>query len=169
MYIKRKYQVGGVVYTPYLAAQAGSPQESTSSGGTSSSSSSSPDKISGTVKKEIIDLLKENGMPSDVDTLLAYANKFLNKSSSLSSYTIFGGESDDYDLSDVIKIQKLVNDVKYNNGLRNEAVKQVTSQSAGSEVAISADGRIYVETEKGLELVKPEDYEGGALTNDRLL
>ena len=167
MYIKRKYQVGGVVYTPYLPAQAGSPQESASSGGTSSSSS--PDKISGTIKGEIAKILQENGMPSDVSTLIDYANNFLMRSKSLSNYSIFGGEDDDYDLSDLTKIQKLVNEVKYNNGLRNEAVKQVTSQAAGSEVAVSADGRIYVETEEGLQLVKPEDYEGGALTNDRLL
>ena len=59
MYIKRKYQVGGVVYTPYLPAQAGSPQESTSTSGGTTSSGSSPEKITGTVKKEIIDLFEK--------------------------------------------------------------------------------------------------------------
>lgn len=162
--------MGGVVYTPYLPAQAGSLQESTSttSGGTASSGSS-PEKISGTIKKEIIDLLKENGMPSDVNTLLKEANAFLNKSQSLSNYSIFGGKSDDYDLSDLIKIQQLVNDVKYNNGLRDEAVKQITKEAAGSEVAINSKGQMYVTTKDGIKLVDPEDYEGGALTNDELL
>ncbi len=161
--------MGGVVYTPYLPAQAGSSQASatTSSGGTSSSSS--PEKISGTIKKEIIDLLKQNGLPSDVQVLLSEASKFLEKSSALSNYSIFGGEDDDYSLSDLIKIQKLVNDVKYNDGLRNEAIKQVTKEAAGSEVAINSKGQMYIKTDEGIKLINPEDYKGGALTNDELL
>ena len=161
--------MGGVVYTPYLPAQAGSSQASatTSSGGTSSSSS--PEKISGTIKKEIIDLLKANGMPSDVSKLIDVANGFLLKSKVLSNYSIFGGEDEDYDLSDLMKVQQLVNDVKYNNDLRNEAVKQITKEAAGSEVAINSKGQMYVMTKDGIKLVDPEDYEGGALTNDELL
>ena len=161
--------MGGVVYTPYLPAQAGSSQASatTSSGGTSSSSS--PDKISGTIKKEIIDLLKANGMPSDVQMLLTAADNFLSKSSALSNYSIFGGTDDDYSLSDLVKIQKLVNDVKYNDGLRKTAAQQITSENAGSEVAVNSKGQIYVKTNEGIKLVDPEDYEGGALTNDELL
>lgn len=173
MYIKRKYQVGGVVYTPYLPAQAGSLQESTSatSGGTASSGSS-PEKITGTVKKEIIDLLKENGMPSDVSTLLNAANTFLTKSRSLSNYSIFGGEDEDYDLSDLMKIQQLVNDVKYNNNLRDKAVQQMTSEAAGSEVAITSTGQMYVRTENGIERINPGEYDPekhNVLTNDELL
>ena len=170
MYIKRKYQVGGVVYTPYLPAQAGSPQESASSGGTSSSSS--PEKISGTMKAEIVNLLKQNGMPSDVEVLLQNADTFLSKSRNLSRYTIFGGQDEDYTLSDLINIQKLVNDVKYNDGLRNEAVKQITAENAGSEVAISSNGKMYVMTEDGIKRIDPEDYDRSkhqALTNDQLL
>ena len=162
--------MGGVVYTPYLPAQAGSLQESTSttSGGTASSGSS-PEKISGTIKKEIIDLLKANGMPSDVSKLIDVANGFLLKSKALSNYSIFGGEDEDYDLSDLMKVQQLVNDVKYNNDLRNEAVKQITKEAAGSEVAINSKGQMYIMTKDGIKLVDPEDYEGGALTNDELL
>lgn len=173
MYIKRKYQVGGVVYTPYLPAQAGSPQESTSTSGGTTSSGSSPEKITGTVKKEIIDLLKENGMPSDVSTLLNAANTFLNKSKSLSNYSIFGGEDEDYDLSDLMKIQQLVNDVKYNNNLRDKAVQQMTSEAAGSEVAVTSTGLMYAFNKDGqIERIKPTEYDPEkyrALTNDELL
>lgn len=173
MYIKRKYQVGGVVYTPYLPAQAGSPQESASSGGTSSSSS--PEKISGTVKKEIIDLLKENGMPSDVQVLLKNADAFLSKSKNLSKYTIFGGNDEDYTLSDLIKVQQLVNDVKYNNELRKSAAAQVIKEAAGSEVAINSRGYLYVIGEDGnIKNITPKDYAENRdkyqpLTNDELL
>lgn len=172
MYIKRKYQVGGVVYTPYLPAQAGSPQESTSTSGGTTSSGSSPDKISGTIKKEIIDLLKANGMPSDVSTLIDTANGFLLKSRALSNYSIFGGEDEDYDLSDLMKVQQLVNDVKYNNNLRDKAVQQMTSEAAGSEIAITSSGQMYVRSNKGIERVNPNEYDPEkhrALTNDELL
>lgn len=166
--------MGGVVYTPYLPAQAGSSQESASpSGGTSSSSS--PEKITGTVKKEIIDLLKENGMPSDVQVLLQNADTFLSKSRNLSNYTIFGGEDEDYSLSDLIKIQQLVNDVKYNDGLRKEAINQVTKEAAGSEVAINSRGYLYVIGEDGnIKNITPGEYSENRdkyqpLTNDELL
>lgn len=174
MYLKRKYQVGGVAYTPYLPAQTGSPQESTStSGGTSKSSS--PEKISGTIKGEIVDLLKENGIPSDVSVFLSAANTFLNNSKNLSSKSIFGGDDDDYDISDLIKIQQLVNDVKYNNNLRNKAVEQVTKENAGSEVAVTDRGQIYVQNEDGkIVKITPKEYKENAetyipLTNDQLL
>ena len=173
MYIKRKYQVGGVVYTPYLPAQAGSPQESTSTSGGTTSSGSSPEKISGTIKKEIIDLLKANGMPSDVSTLIDTANGFLLKSRALSNYSIFGGEDEDYDLSDLMKVQQLVNDVKYNNDLRDKAVQQMTSEAAGSEVAVTSTGLMYAFNKDGqIERIKPTEYDPEkyrALTNDELL
>lgn len=161
------------MYTPYLPAQAGSPQEGTVATGGTTSSGSSPEKITGTIKKEIIDLLKENGLPSDVSTLLSAANTFLSKSTGLSNYTIFGGEDDDYDLSDLMKIQQLVNDVKYNNNLRNGAVQQITKEAAGSEVAVSSRGEMYVLDKDGnLTTVNPTEYSDDkyqALTNDQLL
>lgn len=161
------------MYTPYLPAQAGSPQEGTVATGGTTSSGSSPEKITGAIKKEIIGLLKENGLPSDVSTLLSAANTFLSKSTGLSNYTIFGGEDDDYDLSDLMKIQQLVNDVKYNNNLRNGAVQQITKEAAGSEVAVSSRGEMYVLDKDGnLTTVNPTEYSDDkyqALTNDQLL
>lgn len=173
MYLKRKYQVGGIAYTPYLPAQAGSPQGSASSGATTSSSSS-PEKISGTIKKEIIDLLKANGLPSDVSVLLSTADNFLSRSQSLSLTSLFGGEDEDYSLTDLIKVQQLVNDVKYNNGIRNEAVKQLAKEAAGSEVAVTADGKLYVYGEDGLSTITTKEYSENKdkynpLTNNQLL
>lgn len=154
MYLKnRKFQVGGVVYTPFLPAQAGSPQQTTSTG---SSTSSSSEKISGTMKKEVIDMLKENGIPSDVDSFLTQAQSFLNKSTHLSS-SLFG-DSDDYDLSDLIQLQSLANRVKFNKALYDNATKQLTEQFAWSEVAIDNRGLMYAYGEDGMTKINPSEY-----------
>lgn len=175
MYIKRKYQVGGIAYTPYLPAQAGSPQESASTATAGSSSGSKSEKISGTIKGEIVKLLQENGIPSDVSVFLKYADNFLAKSQTLSQFSLFGGNNDDYDMSDLIRVQQLVNDVKYNKELRDEAVKHVTSESAGSEVAITDSGYIYAfNSDKKLTKITPKEYSENKdnyqiLTNSQLM
>jgi hypothetical protein len=102
----KSYQVGGVVYSPFGPSQQ--VQQTTSS----SDSASKAEKISGTMKEEVIKILKENGIPSDVDAFLNKANSFLNSSTALSSKSLFGGTDDDYDLSDLITIQKMANDVR---------------------------------------------------------
>lgn len=175
MYLKRKYQVGGVVYTPYLPAQAGTAQGTTSTSA-SSSTSSTPEKISGTMKKEVIDILKENGIPSDVDQFLQYANNFLDKSKNLSSYSLFGGNDDDYDMSDLIKVQSLANKVKFNKALYDKANENLTKQYAWSEVALTDKGQMYVyDTEKGeVTKIDPSTYHENsdkyqALTNSDVL
>ena len=72
--MKRIYQSGGVVsYTPFI------PNSGTASTASSSRSTEKQDKITGTLQKEIVDVLKENGIQSDVDTFLSQANAFLNK------------------------------------------------------------------------------------------
>ena len=175
MYIKRKYQVGGIAYTPYLPAQTGSPQTSATAATTTGSSSSSSDKISGTMKKEIVDLLKENGIPSDVSVFLNTANRLLANSQSLSQLSIFGGDREDYDISDLIKVQQLVNNVKYNKGLRDEAANRIASESAGSEVAVSNSGELYVFNSDGkLTTVSAKEYADNkdnyqVLTNSQLM
>lgn len=175
MYIKRKYQVGGIAYTPYLPAQAGSPQESASTATAGSSSGSKSEKISGTIKGEIVKLLQENGIPSDVSVFLKYADNFLAKSQTLSQFSLFGGNNDDYDMSDLIRVQQLVNDVKYNKELRDEAVEHVTNESAGSEVAITDSGYIYAfNSDKKLTKITPKEYSENKdnyqiLTNSQLM
>ena len=172
MYLKRKYQVGGIAYTPYLPAQAGSPQETTSSSGTSSGKT---EKITGTFKKEIIDLLKEQGIPSDATVFLNAAEKLLVKSKSLSNFSLFGGTNDDYDMSDLIKVQKLANDLKYNKTLEGEAIKQVTKEAAGSEVALTDTGHLYVQDKDGnLKRISSSEYVKNRdsyipLTNNQLM
>jgi cytochrome c556 len=121
----RRYEVGGITYTPFVPTQAVSSGAASSSG-----SSDSSDKISGTVKKEIIDILKENGIPSDVESFLQSAQTLLDKSKHLTAYSPFGGDSDDYDMSDIIRIQSLANRVKFNKTQYDNATKRLTDEYA---------------------------------------
>lgn len=164
----KSYQVGGVVYTPF-----GPSQQTTSS----STSDTKTEKITGTMKKEIIDVLKENGIPSDVDKFLSIANSFLNKSTSLSNMSLFGGTDDDYDLSDLIQIQKLANDVRWNKGLYDNAVKNLDTENAWGEIALDSRGYMYVANKDGnIETISAHEYYKGldsgkyqAITNEQLM
>ena len=160
----KSYQVGGIVYTPFSPQQS---QQTTTSSGTTS------EKISGTMKKEIIDILKENGIPSDVDAFLNKANEFLNGSMSLSGKSLFGGTDDDYDLSDLITIQKMANDVRWNKGLYDNAIQNLDSENAWGEVALDSRGYMYVADEDGnISTVDPTKYDRTkqiALTNEQML
>lgn len=151
MYLSRKYLVGGVTYTPYLPATAGGPEQRAAS--TAASTASSKEDP---IKKEIIGILKENGIPSDVDYFLQQANSFLTSSSHLSTSKLFGGE-DEYDLSDLIKIQSLANRVKFNKELYNNAAKRLTDENAWAEVAVDNKGLMYVLSEEGLTKVTPSE------------
>lgn len=159
----KSYQVGGIVYTPF------SPQSQTQ---TTSSGTSTSEKISGTMKKEIIDVLKENGIPSDVDAFLNKANEFLNGSMSLSSKSLFGGTDDDYNLSDLITIQKMANDVKWNKGLYDNAVKNLDAENAWGEVAMDSRGYMYVYEDGNVKTIAPTKFDSSkqvALTNEEML
>lgn len=42
--------------------------------------------------KEIMDQLKEDGLPADVEQVLNYAARYLDKSSHLTDMSLFGGK-----------------------------------------------------------------------------
>ena len=166
--MKRIYQSGGVVsYTPFI------PNSGTASIG-SSGSTEKQDKITGTLQKEIVDVLKENGIQSDVDTFLSQANAFLNKSQHLSSMSLFGGSSDDYSMTDLIQVLSMANRVKQNKAYYDTAANRLKEQDAWNEVAVSTDGKIYVYSEEGLRTVSADEFHKNrdkyqALTNSQVL
>jgi hypothetical protein len=122
--MKRIYQSGGVVsYTPFI------PNSGTASTG-SSGSTEKQDKITGTLQKEIVDVLKENGIQSDVDTFLSTANAFLNKSQHLSAMSLFGGSSNDYSMTDLIQVLSMANRVKQNKAYYDTAADRLKEQDA---------------------------------------
>ena len=156
-----RYQGGGIIYTPLIAKQE------------QSSGTSSSEKISGTIKKEIIDILKENGIPSDVDAFLNKANEFLSNSTSLSSKSLFGGTDNDYSMSDLITIQKMANDVKWNKSRYDEAIKNLDAENAWGEVALDSRGYMYVSDKDGnITTVDPSKFDREnqfVLTNEQML
>ena len=175
--MKRKsYQVGGVVYTPFVPNQAQTTTGTSVGSSTTKSSDSSDGKLTG-IKKEIVDILKSNGIPSDVDMFLTKANSFLANSTSLSGMSLFGGTNDDYDLSDLVKIQKMANDVKWNKDRHEKAVANLDDEDAWGEVALDSRGYMYVKDQDGnLTTVSASEYAKGyddkkymAVTNEQLL
>lgn len=137
------------------------------------SASNGPEKISGTIKKEIIDILKESGIQSDVDAFLNKANSFLNNSISLSSKSLFGGTDDDYSMSDLITIQQMANSVKFNKTKWDSAVKNLDEQNAWGDIAIDSRGYMYVSDSEGnVTAVDPSKFDPSkqqALTNEQML
>lgn len=139
----------------------------------SNSSSNTAEKISGTVKKEIIDILKESGIPSDVNLFLTKANNFLKNSTSLSNMSLFGGTNSDYDISHLIVIQQMANDIKFNKAKFDSAEKNLNDQEAWGDIALDSRGYMYViNTDGNIETVRPENFDiekQQALTNQQIL
>lgn len=165
----KSHQVGGIVYSPF--GPSTQQQAAVAAGGSSSGSTS--EKISGTIKKEIIDILKKNGIPSDVDAFLTAANDFLGKSTSLSSMSLFGGTDDDYSMSDLITIQKMANDVAWNKNQYDKAIANLDSENAWGEIAMDSRGYMYVaDSEGNITTVNPNKFDPEkyqALTNEQVL
>ena len=105
-----KKQSGGIIYTPFVPSYTDSEAESSSS-----SSSSDVGKI-GDVQKEIMDVLQENGLPSDVDYFMQTATSFLRRAE------ITG----DWSMADFTRIQSLANRVAHNKTLYDSATQHLT-------------------------------------------
>lgn len=165
----RRYQTGGIYYTPFSrdsAIQQGS-QPSTST-------SSSDNKEEQLIQKEIINVLKENGLPNDVDYFLSKADTFLRKSQNLGQ--LFSTDTNtSYDMSDLIRLQSLANRIKHNNTLHEQASKQIISEGSGSEAAITNTGNLYViDEEEGVKTIDLNTYHKNPnkyniLTNSELI
>lgn len=151
--MKIKYQSGGVVsYTPFIP-QSGAINQSPGV------EQSKQEKITGTLQKEIIDVLKENGIQNDVDAFLSQANAFLDKSKNLSSVSLFGGENPDYTMTDLIGVLSMANRVKENKNQYNTAVTRLKDEDAGQEVALTSNGQVYVyNKDEGLKTISSSDY-----------
>ena len=166
MRIKR-YQLGGIYYTPFFGNES-TPQA------TSKSTKSTEDKEEQLIQKEIISVLKENGLQNDVDYFLKKANNMLQNSFSFG--TAFGEQSSSYDMSDLIRVMSLANRVRRNYSDFANAAKQVQTEGAGSEVAVTDRGALYVfdNKERKVKTMSAQGYHDDreryvALTNSELL
>ena len=150
---KIKLQAGGVIsYTPFIP----------NAGVTSSSNTTTEtkkDKITGTLQKEIVDILKQNGIPSDVNAFLAKANSYLSQSQSLSDMSIFGGTNDDYSMSQLMHIQSMANEVKFNHETYKEAAANLGDENAWGDLALNERGQLYVlNKDAELKQISISDY-----------
>lgn len=151
----RKYQAGAIIYTPTpTGGQATSTQESASS----SSASEKPEKITGTMLKEIMDQLKEDGLPADVEQVLNYAARYLDKSSHLTDMSLFGGKDTEYNIKDWINITKLVKEAKWNKELYDDASDKLKEEDAWNDVATDTNGKIWLSDGKNLSKVSVSEY-----------
>lgn len=155
-----KKQSGGIIYTPFVPSYTDSEAESSSS----SSSSSDVGKI-GDVQKEIMDVLQENGLPSDVDYFMQTANRFLRKAEITGNWS----------MSDFTRIQSLANRVAHNKTLYDSATQHLTETGNWNEIALDNKGQMYVVDKDGnLDTISPLEYYKNknnyqALTNNDIL
>lgn len=159
-----KRQTGGVVYNPFMGNTA-SPQAVTQP-------SNEKDDSGDEIQKAIIKVLEQNGVPNDVNAFLAQARKLMAKR----DFSLFSNGSDSYDMSDLIRLHSLANQIKWNSESANQAESQVINERAGSDVAINSDGNMYIwdDETKGIKLISPNTYAKNRnqyrpLTNNDLL
>lgn len=151
----RKYQAGAIIYTP---TPTGGQATSTQASASSSSASEKPEKITGTMLKEIMDQLKEDGLPADVEQILNYAARYLDKSSHLTDMSLFGGKDTEYNIKDWINITKLVKEAKWNKELYDDASDKLKAEDAWNDVAIDTNGKIWLSNGKNLSKVSVSEY-----------
>jgi argininosuccinate synthase len=111
----KKHQAGGIYYTPFFRESLQQGQQAAASQTTSKSGDSTANQI----EKEMISVLKENGLPSDVDYFLSQSEKFLNKANE------FGFQDSGYGITDLIRLQSLANKVKHNKELHTDAIDRI--------------------------------------------
>ena len=151
----RKYQAGAIIYTP---TPTGGQATSTQTSASSSSASEKPEKITGTMLKEIMDQLKEDGLPADVEQVLNYAARYLDKSSHLTDMSLFGGKDTEYNIKDWINITKLVKEAKWNKELYDDASDKLKEEDAWNDVATDTNGKIWLSDGKNLSKVSVSEY-----------
>lgn len=151
----RKYQAGAIIYTP---TPTGGQATSTQASASSSSASEKPEKITGTMLKEIMDQLKEDGLPADVEHVLNYAARYLDKSSHLTDMSLFGGKDTEYDIKDWINITKLVKEAKWNKELYDDASDKLKAEDAWNDVATDTNGKIWLSNGTNLSKVNVSEY-----------
>ena len=155
----KKYQSGGIVYLPTVNQMGAAQQTAASSG------SNDTEKVPG-FTKEIISLIKENGLDSDVTVFLKKVQKTLDLANDPTGENL--------SLKEILKIQREANRVKQNYESYKTAENSLESQDAWAEPATTARGWLYVQDGESGEIktINPNDYDPSkytALTNQDLM
>lgn len=153
----KEYQSGGIIYTPFITSRSASQPIPVT--GTPTTSTKKTSSGADAIQKEIIDVLKENGLQNDVNEFLDKANSFLNSSRNLSTMSLFGGKEDEYTMSHLIGILQLANGVKRNKGQYDNAITRLRSEKAEHEAAMTSSGDLYVIDENNkMQTISASDY-----------
>lgn len=157
----KTHQSGGIVYLPTVNRVEGA----ATTGTASSSSSSGDSKVPG-FAKEMIALIKENGLNSDVSVFLNRLDKMLVRANDPTGENL--------SMRDILQAQQLANSVKQNYASYKTAEQSLESQDAWAEPATSARGWLYVidNESKKVSTVAPTDFDPNKqtpLTNQDLM
>ena len=156
----KTYQGGGIVYLPTVNQMGAAHNTAASSG-----SSESAGKVPG-FSKELIDLIKENCIDSDVTVFLNRVQKTLDLANDPTGENL--------SLKEILKIQRDANKVKQNLAAYKTAEQSLESQDAWAEPATTARGWLYIQdAETGkIKTINPSEYDPSkqvALTNQDLM
>lgn len=156
----RMYSGGGPTYLP-TANQIGA------AGKAASADSETSSKVPG-FTKELINLVKENGLDSDVVTFLKQVEHVLDLANDPTGENI--------NMRQILKAQRLASRVATNYTDYKEAVKALDKENNWGEVATNRRGQLYVKNQEtgGLDTISYKDYQDNpdkyiALTNEELL
>lgn len=143
----KKYQSGGITYLPTVNRIEGAATTAASS----SSSSSESSKVPG-FAKEIISLIKENGIESDVNVFLSSLQRTLDVAGDPSGENL--------SMRDILRVLKDVNKVKQNHDQYLTAEKSLEAQDAWAEPATDARGYLYVmDSDRKVSRIHPSEYD----------
>ena len=164
----KKYTIGGgIPFTPFIPNQT-LPEKP-------KSDTEAANKTQDFFQKELMDIISENGLPSDVDRFTNQVQSMISNSFGLSSTSPFGGSSQ-YDLaSKLMNIKAEANKVRFNNQLWEDAKENLNKEDAWSEAATDDAGHLYVfSRNEGIKLITPKEYYNNqdnyqVITNSQLL
>lgn len=153
MKLKIYQQGGGLIYTPFI------PEQATTGNSTSSKSNSSDDDSKlDPLDKELLSLMKDqNLLPSDINQIFSRLIAFQKKTQSL---TDFGDNSYRSVMPGMLQIMQMVSNARYNKAKSDEAIKIMSNQNTGADVALDKYGRMYVQNMDGeIKHIAPSEYD----------
>lgn len=158
MKLKVYQQGGGLIYTPFIPEQYA---DSSGRGSKSSSGSDSEDAKLDPLDKELLGLMKDqNLLPSDIQAIYNKLIVFQKKTQKLSEMEGFGGTGSYRSvMPGMLQIMNLTNQAKNNKEYWDQAVSEIKKHNAGSEIALDAYGRMWVNSEDGIKKIAPSEFD----------
>ena len=132
------YQTGGIVYTPTV--NRSNYGEASNTGASSNNSSDDAGKVPG-FSKELISILKENGLDNDVQYFLNSVGRMVDLANDPIGQNL--------SMKQILKAQALANKVKMNYSEYEKARTSLDNQDAWAEIATTKRGEIYVIDSEG--------------------